>query len=779
MVKISVDKTLSKANSYVNKGDFEAAYQLYQKILTIFPNNKRAQKGFRDMRALQNPPQQIANQLIKIYNQGQFEMVATQALKILEQYPNSITICNILGAAYVQFGNSSKAINAFKKVVQLDPYDFETYNNMGITLYGQHKLEEAIDAFKHATSINKNYAEAYNNMGIALKDKGDLNEAVVSYKMALAARPNYVEAWNNMGIILHKQIKLEESINAYKKALAINPNYVEAWNNMGVVLHGQKKLDESLAAYKKALALNSSYADAHNNMGLIFKAQGKLDEALDSYKKALSFKPNYTDAYENISVVLEKQGQKDQVIENFVKLLTIKPNDESLRVRKLHEQSYICDWNGIREDSALIPKLGTTEQSISPFMILSLEDNPARHRLRSEINAKAQYTLKPLPIISKPSTKPKRLRIGYFSADLIEHPVAYLIAKVFQKHNRENFEIYGYSINSRKESHLRERLVKSFDIFKDVQDMSDKDVALLARQDQIDIAIDLTGYMFNSRPEIFAHRAAPIQISYLGYPGTMGADFIDYIIADEVLIPPDMQQNYSEKIIFLPNSYIATDNTLKIAKETPSRLELGLPEEGFVFCAINNSYKYSVTEFEIWMRLLKNVDKSILWLLESNKWAKENLISECVLHGVDPKRLVFANKVGHDKYLAQFRQADLFIDTFIYNAGATACNALWAGLPVVTKSGKGYTARMATSILTAIGLPELITNTNKEYEELILELALNPKRLSILQEKLAKNRLTKPLFDSELFTQHLEKGYQQAYKRFFDGMPNQEIYVEK
>ena len=258
----------------------------------------------------------------------------------------------------------------------------------------------------------------------------------------------------------------------------------------------------------------------------------------------------------------------------------------------------------------------------------------------------------------------------------------------------------------------------------------------------------------------------------------MGADYIDYMIADEVLIPPSLRQNYSEKIIYLPNSYMATDNTLQIDKATPSRSELGLPEESFVFCAINNSYKYSSTVFEIWMRLLKNVDKSVLWLLESNKWAKENLIAECVSHGIDPKRIIFTGLVAHDKYLAQFRQADLFLDTFVYNAGATACNALWAGLPVVTKSGQGYTARMATSLLTAIGLPELITDTEKEYEELILELALNPKLLSSVQKKLVENRLINPLFDSKLFMQHLEKGYQQVYQRFFDGLPNQTIYVD-
>ena len=778
MVKISVDKTLSKAKSYTKKGDFETAYQLYQKILTNFPNNKRAQKGFRDLQALQNPPQEILNQLIKIYNQGQFEIAATQSIKILEQYPNSITIWNILGAAYVQFGNSSEAINAFKKVVQLDPYNFETYNNMGITLYGQQKLEEAIEAFKRATSINKNYAEAYNNMGIAQKDKGELNEAIVSYKRALAVRPNYAEACNNMGVILHAQIKLEESINAYKKALSINPNYVEAWNNMGVVLHEQDKLDEALAAYKKALALKSSYADALNNMGLIFKTQGKLDEALDSYKKAISFKPNYADAYENIGVIFEKQGKTDQLIKNYIKLLKIKPNDENIRIRKLHDQAHICDWEGMKEDEALIPKLGTTKQYISPFMILSLEDNIARHRLRMEIYAKANYTQTSLHKIQIPSDKPKLIRIGYFSSDFRVHPVAYLMAKVFEKHDRDKFEIYAYSLYFREDT-LRKRLEETFDVFKDVQGLSDKEVALIAQKDQIDIAVDLTGYTEHCRPGIFAYRAAPVQINYLGYPGTMGAKFMDYIIADQTLIPLDLQEYYTEKPIYLPNSYMATDNTRQVANSPITRLEMGLPENGFVFCCFNNNYKISPVEFDIWMRLLKKVPDSVLWLRKSNEWSEINFQNEAKKRGINPDRLVFAGYAEMDEHLARHKLADLFLDTFAFNAHTTATEALWVGLPVVTKLGQSFAARVAGSLLTAIGLPELITETVQDYEELILDLASNPQHLKSIQLKLAKNISTQPLFDTELFVKHLEDGYQQAYQRYFDRKSPQAIMVAR
>ena len=410
---------------------------------------------------------------------------------------------------------------------------------------------------------------------------------------------------------------------------------------------------------------------------------------------------------------------------------------------------------------------------------MSLEDAPDRHLIRSEIYAKASYPQKALPPKARPSKRPKRIRIGYFSTDFKEHPVAYLIAKVLEQHNRDQFEVFGYSIYGSSSCIMRQRLKKSFDSFTDVQSMSDRDIALQARQDKIDIAIDLNGYTQNARTGIFAYRAAPIQINYLGYPGTLGADFMDYIVADRFLIPVENQKYFSEKQIYLPDVYVPTDNTLPFSNEPPSRFDLGLPDDSFVFCAINNSYKVNQRVFDIWMSLLKNVSNSVLWLLETNKIVKANLEKEANKRGVTSDRLVFAKNVSHEKYLSQFHQADLFLDTFPYSAGATASNALWAGLPIVTKSGQSYTARMAGSMLNAIGLPELITQTEKDYEALILELATNPTKLCKIKEKLAINRLTQPLFNTELYTKHLENGYQQAYQNYFDGHLPQTIIVQK
>jgi len=407
-----------------------------------------------------------------------------------------------------------------------------------------------------------------------------------------------------------------------------------------------------------------------------------------------------------------------------------------------------------------------------------LEDAPARHKLRSENWTTTKYTQSSLPVLPAPAQQPAKLRIGYFSADFRAHPVMYLMCQVLAEHDRDRFEIIAYSYGPDQADPVRERSRAAVDEFIDVRSLSDLEVAEHARANKIDIAIDLTGYTEHCRSGIFAYRAAPIQINYLGYPGTMGADFMDYIIADQQLIPPSSQQYYSEKPLYLPHHYQAQDDRLAIASETPSRESLGLPEEGFVFCAINSSYKITPSVFSIWMRLLDRVEGSVLWLLKSNEWAQENLLKEASARGIDPQRLVFADKVSHDVYLARFRQADLYLDTFVYNAGATASNALWAGLPVLTKRGEGYTARMAGSLLSSLGVEELITETEESYEALALALAEDPVRLETLRAKVCAQRETSPLFKTALFTRHLERGYEQAYERYFSGQVPAEIVVE-
>ena len=852
-MSLPIDKAIRKAQSHIKAGEIAEAEELYKQVLSKFPKNKKAIQGYQKLKggiapegsSTSEPSQEQVQELLSLYNQGEFEEVLSKVRPLISVFSKAITLFNLQGAAnaalqkydlaidsykqvlkikpdnagayyntgvmqhengeidaaiesyqratkikhdyaaaYLNMGDAlhekqdlDAAICSYKQVIKIKPDDADAYYNIGTALKDKGELDIAIDSYKQAIKIKPDFAKAYYNMGIALKDKGELDAAIDSHKQAIKIKPDHAGAYYNMGNVLNEKGELDAAIDSHKQAIRIKPDHAEAYNNMGIALKDKGELDAAIYSYRQAIKIKPDYADAYNNMGNALNDKAESDAAIDSYKQALKIKPDYAEAYYNMGISLINKGEMDAAVDSYEKAIKIKPDYELAHSGKLYRQAHVCDWSGIERGREVIPKLGISAQYINPFEILPLEDAPERHRLRSEVFAKNEFKQKPLPLASRSTQKPKRLRIGYFSSDFKEHPVAYLMAKVIETHDRNFFEVYGYSIGPAKDDKMRHRLIKGFDVFDDVQDMSDQDVALLARQDQIDIAIDLTGYTQNSRSGIFAYRAAPMQINYLGYPGTMGANFIDYIIADPILIPSDSQKHYNEKIIQLPNSYMPTDNTRIFSERELTRLEMGLPEQGFVFCCFNNNYKISPTEFDVWMRLLLKVEGSVLWLRKSNKWSEGNFCKEAKSRGIDPSRLIFADRVPMDEHLARHRLADLFLDTFAFNAHTTATEALWAGLPVVTKLGQGFAARVAGSLLSAIDLPELITETEIEYEALILDLATNPQRLAAIKQKLAANRLSKPLFNTELFTKHLEDGYQRAYGQYFDGKEPEAIYV--
>jgi len=746
-------------NALKDQGKLEEAINAYNEALAIKPDYADA----------------YYNMGVTLQEQDKLEEAIEAYNKALAIKPDDGDAYNNMGNALKDQGKLEEAIEAYNKALAIKPDDAEAYNNMGNAVKDQGMLEEAIEVYNKALAIKPDYAEAYYNMGNALKDQGKLEEAIEAYNKALAIKPDYANACYNMGVTLQEQSKLKEAAEAYNKALAIKPDYAEAYNNMGVTLQEQRKLEEAIEAYNKALAIKPDYAEAYNNMGNAVKDQGMLEEAIEVYNKALAIKPDYAEAHYNMGFTLQEQGKLEEAINFFNKALTIKPDYAEARVQKLYQQAHICDWDNIAADLTLLPELETTNKHISPFALLPFDDAPERHRTRSEEYADAKFRQKSLPLREKPSQKPKRIRLGYFSADFHNHATMYLMSQVFALHDKFQFEILAYSYGPDQQDNMRQQLVNNVDVFHDVRNQSDMQIVELARADALDIAIDLKGYTKFTRLGPFAFGLAPIQINYLGYPGTLGTDFIDYIIADSVLIPDDQRQHYSEQMIYLPHTYQPTDNMRYISNKRFTRKQMGLPDNGFVFCCFNNNYKISPSEFGIWMRLLSKVEGSVLWLLKSNNWAEQNLRKEAQARGIDPNRLVFAEKISQAEHLARQTLADLFLDTFNYNAHTTASDALWAGLPVVTKMGQGFAARVAGSLLTAVGLVELITETEQDYEALILDLATNPTKLVKVKEKLAANRLTQPLFNSELYTKHLEKGYKLAYQNYFEGNPPQTI----
>ena len=557
--------------------------------------------------------------------------------------------------------------------------------------------------------------------------------------------------------------------------MELDPGDSETWSNKGNTLHELKRFDEAIAHYDQALALKPDYAEGWSNKGITLHELKRFDEAIAHYDKALSLKPGLAEGWSNKGNALHELKRFDEAIAHYDKALSLKPNIDWVSGDLLHTKMKICSWSSLSGDLEGITKRVLANEKVStPFALLALNDDALLHKRSAEIYAQTKYPFKPAlgPISRRP--KNKKIRMGYFSADFRNHPVSFLTAELFELHDKNRFEITAFSFGADDKSLIRLRLSQAFNQFIDVRQKSDKEIAQLARELEIDIAVDLGGHTKDSRTGIFSYRAAPIQASYIGYLGTMGVEYYDYLLADEIIIPKDSQQFYSEKITYLA-SYQSNDRKRIISNRVFTRQELGLPEKGFVFCCFNNNYKILPATFDGWMRILKAVESSVLFLYSENKWAEENLKKEAKARGIDSSRLVFGRQIPMEEYLARYRVCNLFLDTIPYNAGTTASDALWTGLPVLTLIGQSFASRVAASLLKAIGLPELITNSQEEYEALAIELAISPKKLAEIKLKLANNRMTTPLFDTPLFTKNLEAAYIKMYERYLEDLSSETI----
>lgn len=644
-------------------------------------------------------------------------------------------------------------------------------------LYQQGRMQELLSAGQPLLLQFPNSPPLLNLLGVANLSTGKFSQAKAAFAKVTRFTPRDADAHNNLGIALNELGQREEAIASYERALELRPNYAGAYNNMGNALRALGRTDEAIARFDKALALKADYPEAHNNRGNALRDSGRTDDAIAAYQQALQLRPAYADPLNNLAGALADQRRRDEAIGCYKRALAINPNHATARAEKLHQQAHICDWDGIAADAHHIPQLGVTGDPVSPFAMLPLEDAPDRHRIRSERWVQKKYVRAPLPPRERPIARPQRLRIGYFSGDFFDHATMHLMAKLFETHDRSRFSLHAFSYGPQKQDAMRARAEAAFDTFHDVRGQSDQAVAELVRNEGIDIAVDLKGHTTDARLGVLAHRPAPVQMSYIGYPGTIGAPFIDYIVADATVIPATQRQHYAERIVFLPHSYQVNDDSRTISDRTITRAEVGLPDAGFVFCCFNNTFKITPAEFDIWMRLLKQTKGSVLWLLETSRWAAENLRVQGQRRGVDPCRIIFASRATAADHLARHRLADLFLDTFNYNAHTTAADALWAGLPLVTKVGEGFAARVGASLLGAVGLPELITHSERAYEALALSLATDPHRLQEIKTKLAAHRATAPLFDTKRFARHLEAAYDRVYQRYLNGEAPEDLVV--
>lgn len=722
----------------------------------------------RHGRRQRGAPDALLNALVQSYQQGRMAEVVTRAEALLRAHPGTAAAYQLLGAAHLTSGNPAAAEAALCRAHSRGIRAAPICNNLGMAIAEQGRDDEALGFYREAIAFDPGHAIARNNLGNSLKACGQPVEALRAYSEAIAIQPDYADAYNNMGLVLEALDRPDDAQAAYAQALAIKPDHAAAWNSLGNLRTTIGDLAGAITCYERALAIRPAYAEAWFNLGNVFKKQGRTDEALLAYHNARAARPGNADAWTEEGKTLTLDGRLDEAIAAFGEALAIEPGHAGALTHRLFYQAHVCDWPGLDAWRRLDD---TADTAFSPFTALTFEDDPARQLRRSRAWARKTFPQKVAALPSPAPAPDGRIRIGYFSADFHDHATLYLMAGLLREHDRGRFAIHAFSYGPRRDGAMRAQLLAHVDSFHEIGDMPDGAVADLARGHGLDIAVDLKGYTQNGRTHLFAHRLAPVQIGYVGYPGSSGAEFIDYLIADAVVIPERERAFYSENLLLLPGSYQPNDDRRPIAATAGTRADFGLPETGLVFCCFNQSYKITPREWRIWMRVLDRVPGSVLWLLRSNRWAEENLRREAEDRGVAAGRIVFAGDMPHADHLGRLHHADLFLDTFNVNAHTTASDALWAGVPVVTLAGRQFAARVAASLLHAVGLPELAADSEEDYEALILDLAAAPERLAGIRTKLAANRLTHPLFDTARYTRNLEAAYAAAHQRRLDGLP--------
>ena len=757
---------------------------------------------------------------VSFYNYGLISKHLNKPQQALENFSKAIALnpdiaetWNNRGTVLNDLNKYDLAISDFDKAIAINGQYSEAYANKGKSLMLLKRYDEAFAAYDQALAIKpglevawlgrgnvfwslQRYDEALAPYDKALAIKPDLegawlgrgnvfwslkryDEAFAAYDKALSIKPDLENAWLGRGHVFYDLKRYAEAFAAYDKALSIKPDLENAWLGRGNVFCGLKRYDEAFAAYDKALSIKPDLETAWLGRGNVFCDLKRYDEAFAAYDKALSIKPDLENAWLGRGNVFWSLRRYDEAFAAYDKALSIKPDLESVEGSRLHMKMHLCNWEKLdKEIGDLTNSIRAGKGNCPPFALLSLTDLPDDHLRCTQAWGAAIHPITAKSVWQDKIYKHDKIRLGYVSADLRTHAVAYLIAELFELHDKDRFSVTAFSLGRDDNSDIRRRLVSSFDRFIDCYTLSDFDVAHAIADSEIDILVDLMGFTQDAHTNIFAYRPAPIQVNYLGYPGTIGASFIDYIIGDKTLFTLADAAVYSEKLVQLPDSYQPNDRKRQISTKAFTRREAGLPDNKFVFCCFNNSYKISPQTFGCWMRILKCVEGSVLWLRAENQTAIANLKTEAQTRGIESARLVFANRVPQlSDHLGRLRLADLFLDTLPFNAHTTASDALWAGLPVLTQIGSTFAGRVAASVLKAINLPELITHSPEEYEALAIELALNKEKLRRIQEKLARNRLTTPLFDTPLYTKHLEAAYEAMYQRYQAGLPPYHIEI--
>jgi protein O-GlcNAc transferase len=677
----------------------------------------------------------------------------------------------------MELGRHDTAMAALDQFVAKFPNLAEAWFGRSNVLFTAARYDEALSDAERAIALKPGFAEAWLARGNALDELKRHDEALVAYDKALGLFPNLPAAWHGRGNALSALKRHDEALVAYDRALALAPALGEAWLGRGLVLNAHDRYREALNAFDRAAASTPSLVEVWLGRGRAFYELHSYEEALAAYKKALTLKPDLAETLADCGKTYIRLGQVDKALNAYNRALAIKSDIKYAKGDRIHLKLQLSDWTNLdAEISDVVALVRARQIPIAPFEFLAISPSP-EDQLTCTKQCLADQPAHPA-VWRGEIYAHDRIRIGYFSADFRNHPVGRLAVGLLEAHDKSRFETIALSSGPDDGSDQRHRIKSAVEDFVDVRNRSDADLVALIRRREIDILIDVMGFTLAGRFGVLARRAAPIQVNFLGYPATMGADWVDYIIADRTIIPAEHFQFYGERVVWLPHTYQANDDKNRIAERTTTRSECGLPETAFVFCCFNNTFKINPQIFDVWMRLLAATANSVLWLLGTNPTAERNLRSEAERRGIAPDRLIFAPRIAVADHMARHRQADLFLDTLPYNAHTTASDALWTGLPLVTCRGETFAGRVAASVLTAAGLPELITTSLEDYEALALKLAHDSALLGGMKEKLRHNRDSYPLFDTARFTRHIEAAYETIWRAYQDGRAPAAFAVE-
>jgi len=695
--------------------------------------------------------------------------------KAIKLKPNYAEPYSNLGILNLKLKKYSEAINYCKEAIKLKPDYAEAYSNLGAVYLDLKKFEESLNNYNEAIRLRPDYAGAYNDVAIVYKNLKKYEISVEYFNKAIKLKPDYAEAYNNLGVTYKDLEKYNEAINYCNEAIKLKPNYAEAYNNLGVINLSLRKYEKSLDFFNRSIKLKPDYAEGYNNLGAVYLDLKKYEESLNSYNEAIKLKPDYAEAYYNRSVLYAETKRHDLAIPDIYKAIKLEPENSARFGHLLGCKNEICEWYDLKTIISFITKK-ILEENSKDFPSLPLLNHIDSlgiiKKLLDSDNNKQRSSL----LIK--NSKNKKISIGYFSGDFKEHPVGLIVSKLFNFHNKNEFEIFGFSTNPKHnpEDKTTKDILNSFDRFYDISEKSDEEIMADAKNCNLHIEIDLIGHTAYGRPSLFRKRIAPIQINFLGYPGTTGM-YNDYIIGDKYLIPEESKKFYFEKIIYMPEYFLPNNNKESIPDERFDKNSLNIPEGSFVFGCFNNCPKINPIIFNCWMRILKKVKNSVILLVEFNPYAKENLKKEALKRNIDPSRLIFSPIIDFDKRLLRYKFCDLFLDTFPYTAHSTANECLWSETPLLTLAGESFQSRVSFSLLKNLEMEELIAYNIEEYEKKALDIASNKLQLKQIKDKLVQSLKKTSVFNMSTYVKNLEKGYLEIYEKKKKGEDPDYIYI--